>query len=81
MARESFRDGLIDDLMPLVKTNGYGARERTGHVLDELERRGLIKTSHWRCDRCLQIAIQGVGGHGPGLCADRRAPKDVTAVT
>lgn len=72
MARESFREELIDDLMPLVKTNGHGARERTGHVLDELEKRGLMKTWRWRCDRCLQITFKGDSGHGPGLCIDRR---------
>lgn len=71
MGKESIREALIEELWPLVKTNGLGARERTGLVLDELERRGLFKLWRWRCDRCLQIVHHGIG-HGPGLCIDRR---------
>lgn len=70
MGKESIREALIAELWPLVKTNGYGARERTGQVLDELERRGLLKLWEWRCDRCGQIVNQGEG-HGPGLCIAR----------
>lgn len=42
LRQESTREALIEDLWHLVKTNGLGARERTGLVLDELERRGLL---------------------------------------
>lgn len=62
------REALIEDLWPLVKTDGHGARERTRRVLEELDRRRLLKPG------------RGLGPELQGLFS-RTEPEPVRATT